>query len=77
MIIHGKGSYYIQIADILRERYKTYGPDVKLPAAIDIQLEFGVGQKTVVKAMRILRQEKVVVFKPSKGYFTPKLKVVE
>lgn len=65
-----------QIAAILRERITSgeYQPDTRIPSRISLANEFGVSPETAAKAVRILRDEGLVVVVPSYGAFVAKKK---
>ena len=60
-----------QIANALREAIAdgTYPPDSKLPSRLELAAEWGVGQDTAAKAVRILRDEGLVQVVPGYGVF--------
>jgi GntR family transcriptional regulator len=60
-----------QIAAILREQIETgeLQPDDKLLSYMDLAAEYGVSAETAAKAVRLLRDEGLVVIVPSYGAF--------
>lgn len=60
-----------QIAADIREKIKSgdYPPDSKIPSRIDLAAAWGVSPETAAKAVRILRDEGLVVIVPSYGAF--------
>ncbi len=62
---------YVQLADILRERIASgqLAPDTPLPSENSLLQEFGVARGTARKAIRILRDEGIVVTVRGKGSY--------
>jgi GntR family transcriptional regulator len=60
-----------QIANLLREQIASgeLPPDSKLPSRLQLAAEHGVSQDTAAKAVRILRDEGLVVVVPGYGVF--------
>lgn len=65
---------YVQLADILRRgiRDGTYPPNRALPSIRSLQQTYGVADGTIQKALKILREEGLVVSVRGRGtYVTP------
>ena len=60
-----------QIAAIIREQIESgqLRPDEKLPSYLSLASEYKVSAETAAKAVRILRDEGLVVIVPSYGAF--------
>ena len=63
---------YVQLADILRERIRNGTYTGRLPSERTIQQEFGLAPMTTRKAVRILRDEGLVVTVNGRGTFVKK-----
>ena len=65
---------YVQLADILRRGIQdgTYPPNRALPSIRSLQETYGVADGTIQKALKILREEGLVVAVRGRGtYVTP------
>lgn len=60
---------YVQLADILRERIRTGVITGRLPSERTIQQETGLAPMTTRKAIRLLRDEGLVVTVSGRGTF--------
>jgi DNA-binding GntR family transcriptional regulator len=62
---------YVQVADWITGRIKRgeLRPGHKLPAERDIAAEIGVGYMTVRRAMRLLRERRLIVTVVGRGTF--------
>jgi GntR family transcriptional regulator len=62
---------YRQLADILREQIETgeLPPGTLVPSEATLQQEHGIARDTVRAAIRLLRDEGLVVTTPGKGTF--------
>jgi DNA-binding GntR family transcriptional regulator len=58
-----------RIAAVLRQRIESgeYPPDSRIPSRVTLASEFGVSPETAAKAIRILRDEGLVLVVPSYG----------
>lgn len=64
---------YRQLAGLLRDRIAAgeFRPGDALPSEKDLQQEHGLARETVRRAMRVLRDEGLVVTIPGRGTFVP------
>jgi DNA-binding GntR family transcriptional regulator len=62
---------FIQVASVLRARILTgaYQPGEKLPSGRVLGVEFGVARMTMQQAVRILRDEGLLVTRQGSGVF--------
>lgn len=60
---------WVQLADALRERISSGELTGRLPSEKDIQQETGLAPMTIRKAVRLLRDEGLVVTVPGRGTF--------
>lgn len=62
---------YVQLADILREKIRdgTYPPRRAIPSIRTLQEEYGVADGTIQKAVKILKDEKLVHTVTGRGVF--------
>ncbi|MEV4807935.1 GntR family transcriptional regulator [Nonomuraea sp. NPDC049421] len=60
---------YVQIADRMRERFRSgeFAPGQALPSEAELCREFGVARNTVRRGLAILEEEGLLVTVPSKG----------
>lgn len=64
---------YRQLAAILRERIAngTYAPGTRIPSELTLTQEHGIARDTARAAIRLLRDEGLVVVLPGRGTFVP------
>ncbi|WP_207782572.1 winged helix-turn-helix domain-containing protein [Phytoactinopolyspora limicola] len=64
---------YRQLASILRTRITSgeYGPGTQLPSEKHLTDESGLARETVRRAIKLLRDEGLVVTLPGRGTFVP------
>ena len=62
---------YLQVADVLRSEIKAgqLGPGERLPSVRDLATRFDVAAVTVQSALRVLRDEALVVARSTRGYY--------
>ncbi|MEV0620368.1 winged helix-turn-helix domain-containing protein [Nonomuraea sp. NPDC050404] len=65
----GDTHVYIQIADILRRRVSELSPGSPAPSEAEIQQEFGVARTTARRAVRLLREERLIYTVQGEGTF--------
>lgn len=69
--LDGPTPLYQQIAAEIRARIAkgVYKPDRRIPSSAELSAEFGVSRRTVVEALRLLRESGDVVGVPGRGTF--------
>jgi GntR family transcriptional regulator len=60
---------YLQLARLLRQRVARMQKRRQLPSISRLADEYGLSQKTVRKALRLLESEGVVYVVPNKGFY--------
>lgn len=62
---------YIQVANALRAAIltKTFAPGEKLPSGSELAQRYGVARMTVQQAMKVLREESLIVSRQGSGVF--------
>ena len=67
---------YEQLASLLREQIEdgTRSPGRRVPSESDLCHDYGVSRDTVRAAMRVLRQEDLVVTRAGKGTYVVEVK---
>lgn len=61
----------MQIADVLAARIEdgTYPPEARLPAELDLVAEFGASRESVRRAIKELRERRLIETVSGKGSF--------
>jgi len=69
--LDGPTPLYQQVAAEIRERIAqgTYRPGRRIPSSAALAEEFGVSRRTVVEALRLLREAGDIVGVPGRGTF--------
>ncbi|AYY11902.1 GntR family transcriptional regulator [Actinobacteria bacterium YIM 96077] len=64
---------YLQLAAALRARIESgeYGPGDQLPSESQLVGETGLARETVRRAIRVLREEGLVITLPARGTYVP------
>lgn len=67
----GPDELYLQLARVLRERIEdgTYPPNRRIPSVVALCREFELANGTVQRALRLLKDEGLLIVKPGKGTF--------
>jgi len=62
---------YLQLADILRKRIADgeIPPGRRMPSQLELEQEFGLARNTIKKALKLLKDEGLVVTAPGRGMF--------
>jgi GntR family transcriptional regulator len=62
---------YLQVADVLRAQIRggELAPGERLPSVRDLSERFGIAAVTVQSALRVLRDEALIVARSTRGYF--------
>lgn len=70
-IDHDGADYlYEQVAGDLRRRcHEEWGPNRRIPAILDLAVEYGVASMTIRKAIKMLAAEGLLVTRPGRGTY--------